>query len=109
MLEPEYLVRVEALFKRVQDLFEPVDPDDAEAFMSGDVLTVTFANRSRCVINTQRPTRQVWMAHSARAWHFRYEPEADRWEDDRGRGEEFFATLAEIVRAQSGVVLGVGG
>lgn len=106
MHEPEYLQRVDALFKRVQDLFETVDPDDAEAFMAGDVLTVTFADRSRCVINTQRPTRQVWMAYGARAWHFRYDAAADRWEDDKGRGDELFATLREIVRARSGVQLG---
>ena len=107
MQESEYLMRVDALFKRVQDLFEPIDPDDAEAFVSGDVLTVSFADRSRCVINTQRPTRQVWMAHGARAWHFRYSPEADRWTDDRGRGEELLATLAEVVRARCGVALAV--
>jgi CyaY protein len=105
MQEPEYLHRVDALFKQVQDLFEPVDPDDAEAYQAGDVLTITFSDRSRCVINTQRSTRQVWMAHGARAWHFQLNPVGDRWEDDKGRGEEFFATLAAITHGAARVEL----
>lgn len=98
MNESEYQQRADELFKRVQDLFEEVDPDLAEAYAAGDVLTITFADRSRCVINTQRATHQIWMAYIARAWHFAYNAEAQRWEDDRGRGEEFFSTLADLVR-----------
>lgn len=106
MNESEYLLLVDRVFKRVQDLCEPIDPDDVEAYQSGDVLTLTFRDRSRCVINTQRATRQLWMAAGASAWHFNYEPATARWLDDKGRGE-FFATLAEIVSARSGQALRV--
>ena len=40
---------------------------------AGDVLTLTFADRKKAVINTQRPTRQIWVAANARAWHFVFE------------------------------------
>lgn len=105
MNESEYQRRADDVFKRVQDLFEDVDPDLADAYSAGDVVTVTFADRSRCVINTQRATHQIWMAYSASAWHFRHDPAADRWEDDKGRGDELFATLAAIVREAAGVEL----
>lgn len=101
MSETEYLLLVDGVFKRVQDLCEPIDPDDVEAYVAGDVLTLTFRDKSRCVINTQRATRQLWMAAGASAWHFDYEPEGSRWMDDKGRGE-FFATLARVVSERSG-------
>jgi CyaY protein len=107
MNETEYLLLVDGVFKRVQDLCEPIDPDAVEAYAAGDVLTLTFADRARCVINTQRSTRQIWMAAGANAWHFRYEVETGRWVDDKGRGEELFATLARVVAERSGQSLAV--
>jgi iron donor protein CyaY len=70
MDESQYLRRVDAVFRCIQDGCDAIDPDLVEAYVAGDVLTLTFADRSRCVVNTQRPTRQVWLAAGTRAWHF---------------------------------------
>jgi CyaY protein len=103
--EPRYLHLVDAAFKKMLDAFEAVDPDDADAYAAGDVLTITFRDRSKCVINTQRPTRQIWLAARARAWHFAWDEPTGRWLDDRGRGDELFATLRAIVQDSAGVAL----
>ena len=101
--ESAYLHLVDAAFKRIQDALEPVDPDDVDAYAAGDVLTLTFRDRSKCVLNTQRSTRQIWLAARAKAWHFSRDEATGRWLDDKGRGDELFATVRAIVRDASGV------
>jgi CyaY protein len=103
MDESQYLRRVDAVFRCIQDGCDAIDPDLVEAYVAGDVLTLTFADRSRCVVNTQRPTRQVWLAAGTRAWHFSLEADSGRWMDDKSRGDELYATLAAIVRDKAGV------
>lgn len=105
MDEKLYLQKADRTFRRLLDAFESVDPDLVEADTTGDVVTLTFADRSKCVINTQRPTRQIWLAANARGWHFRYAAESDTWVDDKGRGDELFATVTEIVRGKTGLAL----
>jgi CyaY protein len=93
-----------AAFKRVIDLFEDIDPDDADVDSSGDVVRIELAGGRRVVLNTQRPVRQIWLAGGQAAWHFGYDPESERWLDDKGRGE-LFSVLRAIVRELSGLQL----
>lgn len=103
MDEARYLQLVDQTFKTLQDAFDTVDPDLVDAYAAGDVLTLTFADRSKCVINTQRPTRQIWVAARARAWHFSLDDASGRWLDDKGRGDELFATVRAVVRETAGL------
>jgi CyaY protein len=76
---------------------------------AGDVLTLTFATGKKAVVNTQRPTRQIWLAANARAWHFSYEEpagtSAGRWMDDKGQGAELITQIAAIVKELAGLDL----
>ena len=81
----------------VLDLFDDIDPDDAEVESSGDVIRIDLARGPRVVLNTQRPARQLWLAGGKHAWHFSYDPRAEAWLDDKGRGE-LMAVLRELVR-----------
>lgn len=90
---------------RVLDMFEDVDPDEADVEPSGDVVRIDFAGGARVVLNTQRPARQLWLAGGTRAWHFSYDEPSGRWLDDRGQGEELFATLASLARDAAGLEL----
>ncbi len=101
--EPTYLRLADEAFKKIQDAFDPIDPDDVEAYLAGDVLTITFRDRSKCIVNTQRPTRQVWLAARSRAWHFNWDASTRTWLDDKGRGDELFSTLERIVRESANV------
>lgn len=94
--EAEYFRHAEAAFKRIDLALGDLDVDVVDCERSGDVITITFAGGKRCVVNTQRPTRQIWVAASARGWHFRFEGGA--WVDEKDASVELFATLAGIVR-----------
>ena len=73
MTESEYLQLADKTFRTLEDAFEDVDPDDADAYMAGDVLTIAFRDGVKCVVNTQRPVKQIWLAAAAQAWHFSYD------------------------------------
>ena len=105
MNETRYQQLADQAFRRIETMLEDVDPDVVDCERAGDVLTLTFANGKKAVVNTQRPTRQIWLAANARAWHFGYDEASDRWLDDKGEGVELLGQITAIVREQAGVEL----
>lgn len=99
MDERRYLDLADAALKRVVSAFDDVELDEADVDTAGDVVTITLrpgAASKKVVLNTQRPTRQLWLAGGGRAWHFSYDESGARWLDDKGQGEELFGTLGRI-------------
>jgi CyaY protein len=107
MDEPTYQRLADVTFKRIEDALKDVDADDVDVERSGDVVTLTFKSGKRCVLNTQRPTRQIWLAANARAWHFSYDAARGVWVDDKQPGVLLFTTIEEIVKQGSGVTVTV--
>lgn len=103
MDEHEFERRAADAWKRVLDLFEDVDPDDADVEQAGDVIRIDFRGGQRVVLNTQRPARQLWLAGGAQAWHFSYDAARDAWVDDKGRGIELYAQLAILAKNAVGL------
>src|SRR5689334_13732320 len=103
MDESEYLRRVGDAFKQIEDGLDDVDASDVDVDAAGDVLTLHLKNGVRCIINTQRPTRQIWLAARANAWHFSYDAATGCWLDDKGRGDELFTTLRRLIAETSGI------
>ncbi len=103
MDESAYLRLTDRAFKAIGDAFENVDSDLADCEVAGDVVTLTLRGGKKCIVNTQRPTRQIWLAANSRAWHFSWDPAAGQWLDDKGRGDELFATIARTVKEGAGV------
>lgn len=102
MDESRYLRLADDVFQRIQDALEPMDPDEVDFEFSHDVLQIVFADGARCVINTQRPTRQIWMAWNRQAWHFDWDESKELWVDDKGEGVELYAKVREIVKEKAG-------
>lgn len=90
---------------KVESMFEDVDAEDVDVERSGDVITLTFRDRRKCVINTQRPTRQIWLAANARAYHFDYDEPTKRWVDDKDRSRDLFERIVAIVKELAGISL----
>jgi CyaY protein len=88
-------------FKRLLAGVDRLDPDTLEAEDTGDALTLTAASGERCVINTRRAVRQIWVAGTGQGVHFSYDEREGTWKDDKGRGLELFRFVAEIVQAIS--------
>jgi CyaY protein len=103
MDEPTYLRLADEVFRTVGDAFEDVDPDAVDCEVAGDVVTFTIRGGKKYILNTQRPTRQMWLAAGSRAWHFSWEERTRRWMDDKGTGEDLYAILARVVMEGAGV------
>jgi CyaY protein len=108
MDETRYNQLVSAAFQRLLRALDKVDPDLLDSDSTGEMVTVTSASGQKVVVNTQRATRQIWVAGKGLGLHFSFEPDG-RWMDDKGKGVEFFAFVADAVEAVSGVHLDVGG
>lgn len=105
MDEQRYLHLADDAFHAIERAFEDVDPDLAEVVLAGDVLTIGYQDGSKCIVNTQRPTRQIWLAARSSGWHFRYEEATGRWVDDRGAGVELMRCVADVTKQTVGVDL----
>lgn len=105
MDEPRYQQLADAAFRALESMLADVDADDVDVERSGDVLTLTFKSGKKAVINTQRPTRQIWLAANARAWHFSWDDAGARWLDDKGQGIELYEQVAAIVKDQAGIAI----
>ncbi len=105
MTESRYHQLVAEAFRKIEDGIAECDPQDVDLDSAGDVLTITLKESLRCIVNTQRPTRQIWLAWAAkgRAWHFAWDDAKSQWLDDKGHGDELFATLKMIVKESAGV------
>jgi CyaY protein len=103
MDEANYLRLADQTFRAIADAFEEVDPEVVDCEVAGDVVTLTLRGGKKCIVNTQRPTRQIWLAAESRAWHFSWDESANRWLDDKGRGDELYATIARVVKQGAGV------
>ena len=101
--ESEYQKLADKALHRLEGLFADVDPDEVDCERAGDVITLAFKGAKKCVINTQRPTRQIWLAANARAWHFSYDLKVGAWLDDKGQSVELFAMVAKIVKEGAGL------
>ncbi len=100
--EVTYNQFVSAAFKRILAAADALDPDVLEADSTGDMVTLTAASREKCIINTQRAVRQIWVAGLGQGIHFSYHPESSSWRDDKGKGLELFRFVSDVVRGICG-------
>jgi CyaY protein len=103
MDESRYQKLADTAFRKVEDLFRDVDTETVDCERAGDVVTLLFRGGKKCVLNTQRPTQQIWLAANARAWHFSYDESKDAWLSDKDQSQELFAELRQIVKTSAGL------
>lgn len=77
------------------------DPDELDCDLAMGVLSMTFADQSKCILNRQVAAHQIWLAQGASAWHFAQDPTSGRWLDTKGRGE-LERVLAEVLARKVG-------
>jgi CyaY protein len=100
--EASYDQKVGAAFRRILDAVDRLDPDLLDAEATGDMITLTSARGEKCVVNTQRAVRQIWVAGKGQGIHFTYDAAAGTWRDDKGKGLELFVFVAEVVESIAG-------
>ena len=102
MKESEFHALAEAQFLAIEEAVEAAterSDADIDADTSGGVLTLTFENKSKIIINKQAPLSQIWVATRANGYHFDYQD--GLWIDNR-EGHELMALLASASTAQAG-------
>ena len=106
-IEASYSASVAAFFKRLVAAIDAIDPDIVECDATGDMVTITAAKTGlKVIVNTQKAVHQIWVAGKSAGVHFSREADG-RWMDDKGKGLELGAWVAECVRDASGVTISV--
>lgn len=94
----EFQKAADAFMERIMTQLEEFDPDELDADLAMGVLSMEFADGSKCIMNRQTAAHQIWLAAGASAWHFQYDEASRAWMDtkERGRlGEVLAAVLSE--------------
>lgn len=79
---------------------------DVEVERSGNVITLTFEDDSKIVVNSHSAAQEIWVA--ARSGGFHYRRRDGRWIDGRS-GDELYAALSRLVSQQSGSPVVIAG
>ena len=103
--EARYEQLASAALRRILAAADTLDPDLLEADSTGEMVTLSAPSREKCIVNTQRAVRQLWVAGGGQGVHFSYDDASGTWKDDKGRGLELFRFVADVVNAISGVDL----
>ena len=97
MNDSQYNLIAEALLLEIEEAIEDSGVDiDYEAV--GGLLTLTFKNNSKVIINKQAPLHEIWVATKFNGHHFVLND--DSWTDKRS-GEEFWQFLSNAVSTQA--------
>jgi len=100
--EALYNQEIATAFRRILDAADQFDPDLLEADSTGDMVTLTNARGEKCIINTQRAVKQIWVAGQGQGIHFDFDAAAGEWKDDKSRGIELFSFVSDCVKALTG-------
>lgn len=103
--ESRYNQLVSVAFKALLAAADRVDPDVLEADSTGDMVTLAAASGEKCVVNTQRAVRQIWVAGKSQGIHFSYDEASGTWRDDKGQGLELYGFVKGVVKEISGAEL----
>ena len=100
MEESEFNQRVDDILIQIEESIDDSGADiDYET--SGGILTLTFEDDSKVIVNRQTPVKQIWVAAKTGGFHFDYSPEQDAWLQEK-TGQELFAALSEYCTIHAG-------
>ena len=105
MTESEFAIASGELLNQIEEAIDTADLDIDYERKGDGVLDIEFADRSRVIVNTQAPMRQIWVAAKSGGFHFEYA--GGGWRDTRS-GEGLTVLLARVMSQQAGVAVDLG-
>ncbi|GLX80677.1 iron donor protein CyaY [Thalassotalea eurytherma] len=97
MNDSQYNLIADDLLLAIEEAIEDCGVDiDYEGV--GSMLTLTFKNGSKIIINKQAPLHEIWVATKFNGHHFVYENE--QWRDKRA-GDELWQFLSNATSVQA--------
>lgn len=104
MNDLEYDELAEQTLLAVEEALEKTELDlDCE--FNGGMLSITFPDQSKIIINKQPPLHQLWVATKFNGHHFEWQNQ--QWIDNRS-GTEFWQLLTDATSKQAGVNVELG-
>ena len=71
MNDSEFHRLADTLWMTIEERLDDWDGDsDIDCEINGGILTITFENGSKIIINRQEPLHQVWLAAKQGGYHF---------------------------------------
>jgi CyaY protein len=91
----------DAELKRLDRALGELDPDELEVELSQGVLTCTFSDGQKMIINSHHAAGQIWMAAFRNAWHFTPSESggAVSWRTEK---DELHAVIEKLVKERLG-------
>lgn len=100
MNDSEFHRLADGLWQTIEERIDEYDGEtDIDCEINGGVLTLSFENGSKIIINRQEPLHQVWLATKQGGYHF--DLRGDEWMCDR-TGEKFWTLLENACTHQAG-------
>ncbi len=97
--------RAEGLFARLESAVDLLaDEFDIDVQRAGNVITLTFENDHRILVNTQEAAGEIWVAARSGGFHYRWSDATSRWSDTRSE-EDLGVALARLIGAETGATL----
>jgi len=100
MNESEFNETVDDMLMSIEDAVEDCGIEIDFENVAG-ILTLTFENDTKVIINRQTPVQQIWVAAKSGGYHLDYDTDSDNWISDSDK-EELFALLSRVCTEQSG-------
>lgn len=99
MNDSQYNLIAEELLLAVEEAIEECGVDiDYEGV--GGLLTLTFKNATKIILNKQAPLHEIWVATKFNGHHFSFSEDTQAWSDKRS-GDEFWQFLSQAVSIQA--------
>ncbi|MBK6922103.1 MAG: iron donor protein CyaY [Deltaproteobacteria bacterium] len=102
MERDEFIKLSSHALEHIERTLGALEHDALDVQLAGDVLTLSFDDGVRFVVNAHSAAGQIWMAAGRTAWHFDWVPERERWVASKN-GDELMGTLARSVGGKLGV------
>ena len=104
MKDSEFHALVEERYQVIEEAMDNCDADiDCE--LNSGVVTLSFVNGSKIIINKQEPLHQIWVATRGNGSHSDWKD--GQWIENRG-GRELMALLSDACSKQSGETVTLG-
>ena len=100
-LEDHFDKIADAELRHLEKSLGDLDPDELDVELSQGVLTCTFGDGQKLIINSHHAAGQIWMAAFRTAWHFSPVEDAGKVEWRVGK-DELRATVKRLLRERLG-------
>ena len=98
-----FTARAEAFLASLESAVDGLADDlDIDVQRNGNVITLTFENDHRIIVNSQDAAQEIWIAARSGGFHYRYDGAAGQWRDTRS-AEDLRVVLARLIEIETGV------